>query len=133
VKESVILNARALGLDVEVQRLESSTRTVSDAARAVGCEEGEIAKSIVFVADGEARGGPHLLGGGLAHLGHVERVGELAGIDAVLAGGDADDRVAVGHEHDRLGDLRLLAADRLCGVADSARGGLQPLELDVEP
>jgi prolyl-tRNA editing enzyme YbaK/EbsC (Cys-tRNA(Pro) deacylase) len=53
VKESVILNARALGLDVEVQRLESSTRTVSDAARAVGCEEGEIAKSIVFVADGD--------------------------------------------------------------------------------
>jgi prolyl-tRNA editing enzyme YbaK/EbsC (Cys-tRNA(Pro) deacylase) len=53
VKESVILNARALGLDVEVHRLESSTRTVGDAARAVGCEEGEIAKSIVFVADGD--------------------------------------------------------------------------------
>ena len=53
MKESVILKARALGLDVEVQRLESSTRTVGDAARAVGCEEGEIAKSIVFVADGD--------------------------------------------------------------------------------
>ena len=46
-------NARALGLHVEFQRLESSTRTVGDAARAVGCEEGEIAKSIVFVADGD--------------------------------------------------------------------------------
>jgi prolyl-tRNA editing enzyme YbaK/EbsC (Cys-tRNA(Pro) deacylase) len=53
VKESVLLNARALGLDVEVRRLDSSTRTVSEAARAVGCEEGEIAKSIVFVADGD--------------------------------------------------------------------------------
>jgi prolyl-tRNA editing enzyme YbaK/EbsC (Cys-tRNA(Pro) deacylase) len=53
VKESVIRKARALGLDVKVQRLESSTRTVGDAARAVGCEEGEIAKSIVFVADGD--------------------------------------------------------------------------------
>jgi prolyl-tRNA editing enzyme YbaK/EbsC (Cys-tRNA(Pro) deacylase) len=53
VKESVIRDARSLGLDVEVQRLESSTRTVGDAARAVGCEEGEIAKSIVFVADGD--------------------------------------------------------------------------------
>ena len=53
MKESVIQNARALGLDVEVQRLESSTRTVSDAARAIGCEDGEIAKSIVFVADGD--------------------------------------------------------------------------------
>jgi prolyl-tRNA editing enzyme YbaK/EbsC (Cys-tRNA(Pro) deacylase) len=53
VKERVIRNARSLGLDVEVQRLESSTRTVSDAARAVGCQEAEIAKSIVFVADGD--------------------------------------------------------------------------------
>jgi prolyl-tRNA editing enzyme YbaK/EbsC (Cys-tRNA(Pro) deacylase) len=53
VKESVIQNARALGLDVEFQRLQSSTRTVGDAAKAVGCEEAEIAKSIVFVADGD--------------------------------------------------------------------------------
>ena len=36
-----------------VQRLEASTRTVKDAATAVGCEESEIAKSIVFVADGD--------------------------------------------------------------------------------
>jgi prolyl-tRNA editing enzyme YbaK/EbsC (Cys-tRNA(Pro) deacylase) len=53
VKESVLRNARALGLDVEIQRLESSTRTVGDAARAVGCQEAEIAKSIVFIADGD--------------------------------------------------------------------------------
>jgi prolyl-tRNA editing enzyme YbaK/EbsC (Cys-tRNA(Pro) deacylase) len=38
---------------VRVQRLASSTRTVSDAALAVGCNEAEIAKSIVFVADGD--------------------------------------------------------------------------------
>ena len=36
-----------------MQRLERSTRTVSDAAIAVGCQEAEIAKSIVFVADGD--------------------------------------------------------------------------------
>jgi len=53
VKESVILNARELGLDVEVQRLDASTRTVAEAAAAVGCEASEIAKSIVFVADGD--------------------------------------------------------------------------------
>jgi prolyl-tRNA editing enzyme YbaK/EbsC (Cys-tRNA(Pro) deacylase) len=53
MKESVIRNARELGLNVEVQRLESSTRTVGDAARAVGCQEAEIAKSIVFIADGD--------------------------------------------------------------------------------
>jgi prolyl-tRNA editing enzyme YbaK/EbsC (Cys-tRNA(Pro) deacylase) len=40
-------------LDVQVRRLEASTRTVKDAAQAVGCEESEIAKSIVFVADGD--------------------------------------------------------------------------------
>ena len=45
--------ARALGIEVHVQRLEASTRTVKDAAVAVGCQESEIAKSIVFVADGD--------------------------------------------------------------------------------
>ena len=45
--------ARDLGIEVRVQRLEASTRTVADAAVAVGCQEAEIAKSIVFVADGD--------------------------------------------------------------------------------
>ena len=45
--------ARELGLAMEVQRLSASTRTVKDAAQAVGCEESEIAKAIVFVADGD--------------------------------------------------------------------------------
>jgi prolyl-tRNA editing enzyme YbaK/EbsC (Cys-tRNA(Pro) deacylase) len=45
--------ARELGIEVHVQRLESSTRTVKDAAVAVGCTEAAIAKSIVFVADGD--------------------------------------------------------------------------------
>jgi prolyl-tRNA editing enzyme YbaK/EbsC (Cys-tRNA(Pro) deacylase) len=38
---------------MKVQRLAASTRTVKDAAQAVGCDEAEIAKSIVFVADGD--------------------------------------------------------------------------------
>ena len=45
--------ARELGLEVQIQRLAVSTRTASDAAVAVGCEEAQIAKSIVFVADGD--------------------------------------------------------------------------------
>jgi prolyl-tRNA editing enzyme YbaK/EbsC (Cys-tRNA(Pro) deacylase) len=53
MRDKVVDSARRLGLEVSVQRLASSTRTVSDAAAAVGCHEGEIAKSIVFVADGE--------------------------------------------------------------------------------
>lgn len=51
--EKVLRGARELGLEVRIQRLESSTRTVGDAAKAVGCREAEIAKSIVFVADGD--------------------------------------------------------------------------------
>jgi prolyl-tRNA editing enzyme YbaK/EbsC (Cys-tRNA(Pro) deacylase) len=53
MKERVLRGARELGLEVEIQRLAASTRTVGDAARAVGCQEAEIAKSIVFIADGE--------------------------------------------------------------------------------
>jgi prolyl-tRNA editing enzyme YbaK/EbsC (Cys-tRNA(Pro) deacylase) len=45
--------ARDLGIEVQPQRLNDSTRTVKDAAAAVGCDESEIAKSIVFVADGD--------------------------------------------------------------------------------
>ena len=45
--------ARDLGLEIDVRRLDASTRTVKEAAIAVGCEESEIAKSIVFVADGD--------------------------------------------------------------------------------
>ena len=40
--------AAALGLDVEVRRMGASTRTAEDAARACGCEVGQIVKSLVF-------------------------------------------------------------------------------------
>ena len=53
MRDSLADCARELGIDVQVQRLEASTRTVADAATAVGCQEAEIAKSIVFVADGD--------------------------------------------------------------------------------
>ena len=38
------------GLDCQVKELPDSTRTVKDAARAVGCQPAQIAKSIVFMA-----------------------------------------------------------------------------------
>jgi prolyl-tRNA editing enzyme YbaK/EbsC (Cys-tRNA(Pro) deacylase) len=53
MREKVIDTARALGLDVDVRRLDESTATVEDAAEAVGCVAGRIAKSIVFIADGD--------------------------------------------------------------------------------
>jgi prolyl-tRNA editing enzyme YbaK/EbsC (Cys-tRNA(Pro) deacylase) len=45
--------ARELGLDVELKTLDASTATVQQAADAIGSEAGQIAKSIVFVMDGE--------------------------------------------------------------------------------
>ena len=53
MRERVVRAVRDQGLDVEVETLAESTRTVEAAARAVGCRPAQIAKSIVFVADGE--------------------------------------------------------------------------------
>jgi prolyl-tRNA editing enzyme YbaK/EbsC (Cys-tRNA(Pro) deacylase) len=41
------------GLDVAVQMLPASTRTAPEAAAAVGCEVGQIVKSLVFVREGQ--------------------------------------------------------------------------------
>ena len=53
MRERVTKAARELGLDVRVEPLPQSTRTVQEAARAVGCQDAQIAKSVVFIADGE--------------------------------------------------------------------------------
>jgi len=45
---------QAAGVNAHILELPQSTRTAAEAARAVGCEVGQIAKSLVFVAaDGE--------------------------------------------------------------------------------
>ena len=44
---------RERGLEVEVQVLADSTRTAAEAAAAVGCEVGQIVKSLVVERDGE--------------------------------------------------------------------------------
>jgi prolyl-tRNA editing enzyme YbaK/EbsC (Cys-tRNA(Pro) deacylase) len=42
--------AREAGLEIEIREFPEGTRTAVDAARAVGCEVGQIVKSLVFVA-----------------------------------------------------------------------------------
>ncbi|HVE76463.1 MAG TPA: YbaK/EbsC family protein [Actinomycetota bacterium] len=42
--------ASSLGLQIDPQRFPDGTRTAEDAARAVGCDLGQIVKSLVFVA-----------------------------------------------------------------------------------
>lgn len=54
MRAKVIDTARGLGLDLDVRTLEVPTRTVPEAAQAVGCEAAQIAKSVVFLCDGEA-------------------------------------------------------------------------------
>jgi Cys-tRNA(Pro) deacylase len=44
--------ARGAGVDLEIRRFPEGTRTAEDAARAIGCEVGQIVKSLVFMADG---------------------------------------------------------------------------------
>jgi prolyl-tRNA editing enzyme YbaK/EbsC (Cys-tRNA(Pro) deacylase) len=41
------------GLEIEVRMLADSARTAAEAAAALGCETGQIVKSLVFVRDGE--------------------------------------------------------------------------------
>jgi prolyl-tRNA editing enzyme YbaK/EbsC (Cys-tRNA(Pro) deacylase) len=50
--QRVLDAAAAAGLPIEVRRHADGARTAEDAARAVGCEVGQIVKSLVFMADG---------------------------------------------------------------------------------
>lgn len=51
--ERLEAEARARGLGLEVREFPEGTKTAADAARAIGCEVGQIVKSVVLVADGE--------------------------------------------------------------------------------
>jgi prolyl-tRNA editing enzyme YbaK/EbsC (Cys-tRNA(Pro) deacylase) len=53
MREKVMAAARELGLDVQIKTLAQPTRTVAEAATALGVDAAQIAKSIVFLADGE--------------------------------------------------------------------------------
>jgi prolyl-tRNA editing enzyme YbaK/EbsC (Cys-tRNA(Pro) deacylase) len=46
--------ARAHGLEPEIRRFPQGTRTAADAAAAIGCELGQIVKSLVFAANDAA-------------------------------------------------------------------------------
>ena len=53
MRQKVLTAARELGLKVRILTLDQPTRTVAEAARAIRVEPGQIAKSFVFLADGE--------------------------------------------------------------------------------
>ena len=67
--------ARALGLDPDITRFPENTRTAPEAAAAIGCELGQIVKSLVFACDGE----PVLVLTSGSNQVDTAKVGELLG------------------------------------------------------
>jgi prolyl-tRNA editing enzyme YbaK/EbsC (Cys-tRNA(Pro) deacylase) len=84
--------ARVLGHPVEVRRFPEGTKTAGDAARAIGCEVGQIVKSLVFVADGE----PVLALTSGANRVDVVRLAELAGASDARRAKPEEARAATG-------------------------------------
>ena len=115
--------ARELGLEVDVRRLAASTRTVKDAAEAVGCQEAEIAKSIVFVADGD----PVLCVASGQHRIDTDKLAEALDVAEVRQAGADEVRAATGfaiggvppfgHDLPVLFDKSLLDHDRVWAAA----------------
>ena len=123
MREKVKNAARRLGLDVDVRTLEGSTRTVAEAAAAVGCSEAEIAKSIVFVVDGE----PVLCIASGAHRVDPDRLCEVLDSAECRTASPAEVRAATGfavggvapfaHDLPVIFDEALLAHDRIWAAA----------------
>src|ERR687885_1191385 len=93
MKDKVVKAARDLGLEVDVRSLAEPTRTVAEAARAVGCDEAQIAKSLVFVADGD----PVLVVASGAHRVDVEALCEIFDVAEVRQASADEVRVATGY------------------------------------
>ncbi len=105
MKDKVIERARELGLDVEVRRLDGSTATVQQAADAVGCAPGCIAKSIVFIADGD----PVLCVASGAHRIDTDRLADILDV----------------------AELRQATPDEVRAATGFAVGGVPPLGHDL--
>jgi prolyl-tRNA editing enzyme YbaK/EbsC (Cys-tRNA(Pro) deacylase) len=71
--------ARILGHPIEVRRFPEGTKTADDAARAIGCDVGQIVKSLVFIADDR----PVLALTSGANRVDTERLAALAGASSV--------------------------------------------------
>jgi prolyl-tRNA editing enzyme YbaK/EbsC (Cys-tRNA(Pro) deacylase) len=115
--------ARDLGIELQVQRLDSSARTVKDAAVAVECDEAEIAKSIVFVADGD----PVVCVASGRHRIDTEKLAEVLDVAEVRQAGADEVRAATGfaiggvppfgHDLPVVFDEELLRHDRVWAAA----------------
>jgi prolyl-tRNA editing enzyme YbaK/EbsC (Cys-tRNA(Pro) deacylase) len=78
----VVEAGAALGVVVEPRRFPEGTKTAADAASAIGCEVGQIVKSLIFAVDGEVV---------LAYVSGANQLDEAK--LAAAAGGDRCSRV----------------------------------------
>jgi prolyl-tRNA editing enzyme YbaK/EbsC (Cys-tRNA(Pro) deacylase) len=93
MRDKVIQAARELGLEVKVQTLESPTRTVAEAAAAVGCAAPQIAKTLVFVADGD----PVLVVASGAHRVDPDLLADVFDVAEIRQATPEEVRVATGY------------------------------------
>ena len=93
MRDKVIESARRLGLEVDVRKLDSSTATVGEAAQAVGCESAQIAKSLVFVCDGD----PVVCIASGAHRVDPERLADVFDCAEVRQASPGEVRAATGY------------------------------------
>jgi len=84
--------AGSLGVEPAVRRFPQGTKTAADAAVAIGCEIGQIVKSLVFMADGR----PLLALTSGANRADVTRLAELAGAVEVRRATPEEAREATG-------------------------------------
>lgn len=91
--QRVVDVAAAAGLTVDVQRFPEGTRTAQDAAEAVGCPVGAIAKSIVLMTDA----GPVLVLTSGANRVSYDAVGETLNVSGVRRANADEARAATGY------------------------------------
>jgi len=93
MKDKVIQAARELGLEVEVRTLDAPTRTVAEAAAAVGADEAQIAKTLVFVADGD----PVMVVASGAHRVDPDLLADVFDVAQIRQASSEEVRVATGY------------------------------------
>lgn len=133
---------REKGFEIRVRELPDSTRTARDAARAVGCETAQIAKSLVFMD--KERNEPVLIIASGTNTVSLERIRQATGRTLVKADGKAvKDRVGfaiggvppVGHNEKlvTLLDPDLKQYDRIWAAAGTPHAVFELRSRDLGP
>ena len=134
MKDKVKQAARELGLQIDVTSLERPTRTVAEAAAAVGCEAPQIAKSLVFIADGD----PVMVVASGAHRVDVDLLADAFDVAEVRQATPEEVRAATGYPIGGVApigvDLPVVFDERLLECqAIYAAGGDGNTLFEVEP